>query len=141
MANLERNARKRTLNPKLSSTDNASQEAANLKRQKIQKGATTATTTSKKRQPSIEDSDEDSDEDDLPKQVSVKQTKNRRARDSSRASDGSDDDVEMLDGEASMPASSVIGASEAGDGDGIDEDSLDVELGIFFHLHIVYHSL
>lgn len=139
MANLERNTRKRTLNPKLSSTDNASRDAANLKRQKIQKGATTATTTSKKHQPSIEDSDEDSDEDDIPKQVSVKQTKNRRAEDSSRASDGSDDDVEMLDGEASMPASSVIGASEVDDG--IEEDSCEVELGIFFHLHIVYDSL
>jgi hypothetical protein len=43
MAN--RNPRKRILNPKLSSADNVSQEAADLKRQKLQKGAIAATTS------------------------------------------------------------------------------------------------
>jgi hypothetical protein len=128
MANLERSPRKRTLNPKLSSTDNVSQDAANLKRQKIQKGALTATTTSKKHQVSIEDSDEE--DDNVPKQSSFGSKKNLRAEGDSDH-DGSDDDVVKLDGEASMPASSVI--SEVEDGDVIEEDrdSHEAELGIF----------
>lgn len=131
MAN--RNPRKRILNPKLSSADNVSQEAADLKRQKLQKGAIAAT-TSKKHQASASVQDSD---DDVP---SVGQPKNLRAEGDS--SDDSDDDVEMLDGEASMPASSVINASEdedcASDIDVIEEDSHKAALSIFICLSSAY---
>ena len=85
MANIERNSRKRTLNPKLSSADNINQEAANLKRQKLQKGAITAT-TSKRHQASVKDSDEE--EDNIPKQSCVGQPKNISPEDSSDDSNG-----------------------------------------------------
>ena len=75
MANLDRNPRKRTLNSKLSSTDNVSLDAANLKRQKIHKGAVTAA-TSKRRQGSVQDSDED---DNSPRPSHFRQPKNPRA--------------------------------------------------------------
>ena len=76
MANLEQNSRKRTLNPKLSSTDNVSQEAANLKWQKIDKGTVTAT-TSKKNQTSVQDSDEE--DNNVQKQSHFGQPNNPRA--------------------------------------------------------------
>lgn len=133
MDNLEWNSRKRTLNPKLSSTDNVSQEAANLKRQKLQKGAITAT-ISKNYQASVQDSDEE-EEYNIPKQSQVGQPKNPKADE-----DSDNVDVEMLDGdqEASMPASSVINISKDEDGVVVEEESHEAKLGIFFWLSSAY---
>jgi hypothetical protein len=44
----------------------------------------------------------------------------------------------MLDGEASMPAFSVLDTSEVEDGDGIEEDSHETELGIFICFSSAY---
>ena len=91
------------------------------------------TTTSKRHQASVKDSDEE--EDNIPKQSCVGQPKNISPKDSSDDLNG---DVEMFDGEALMPASSVINASEDDDCAVIEEDSHEAALGIFVCLSSAY---